>query len=89
MLVHILIGLKKADAKNYKDLDYVQILGFNNKGQAYLNKLKNKDEIKLKTKNYQSILYNYEIKSANLYNLISKNDVLKFENNHKPIKKSL
>lgn len=89
MLVHILIGLKKDDVKKYKELDYIQILGFNKLGQVYLNKLKNKNEINLKTKNYQSIIYRYEIKSASLYNLISKNDILKFENSHKPIKKSL
>lgn len=89
MLVHILIGLKKVDIKNYKDIDYLQILGFNKQGQEYLNQLKNKNEINIKTKNYQSILYSYEIKSASIYNLISKKDVLEFENSHKPIKKSL
>lgn len=86
MLVHILIGLKKEDVKKYKDLDYLQILGFNENGQAYLNKLKKVKEIISKTKNYQSILHDYEIKSASVYDLISKKEVLKFENSHKPIK---
>jgi len=89
MLVHILIGLRKEDVKKYKDLDYLQILGFNDRGQIYLNELKNKSDINKKCKNYQSIIYNYEIKSANIYDLISKNGSLKFENRHKPIKKSL
>ncbi len=86
MLVHILIGLKKEDVKHYKELDYIQILGFNKKGQEYLNKLKNKNDITEKTKNYKSVLYKYEIKSASIYNFISKSNVLEFENNHKPIK---
>ncbi|HOP65925.1 MAG TPA: nucleotidyltransferase, partial [Bacilli bacterium] len=64
MLVHILVGLKKDDVHKYRDLDYVQILGFNNKGRTYLNTLKNKKDIVLKSKNYNSIIYKYELKSA-------------------------
>lgn len=86
MLIHILIGFKKTDAKINKEIDYIQILGFNEYGQEYLNSLKNKKDIISKTKNYDSIIYKYEIKSASVYNLISKNDVLSFENSHKPIK---
>ena len=62
-LVHILCCL---DKKDYK-LDYIRILGFNDKGQKYLNKIKK--EVKLPLLNKYD---NYELLVDNIYNLISK-----------------
>lgn len=86
MLVHILVGLTKDDVKKYKKLDYVQIIGFNNSGTKYLKSLKNWDEIKLMMKNYNSVIYKYEIKATKVYDLISRKENLKFEQSNRPIK---
>ncbi len=72
-LVHILCCL---DKKDYK-LEYIRILGFNNKGRQYLNKIKKEVTLPLLTK-YD----NYELLVDNIYNLISKDT-----NKNKPILK--
>ena len=45
LMVHILVNFTLDDMNNFKD--YIRILGFNNKGQIYLNKIKK--DIKLPT----------------------------------------
>ena len=72
-LVHILCCL---DKKNYK-LEHIRILGFNNKGRQYLNKIKKEVTLPLLTK-YD----NYELLVDDIYNLISKDT-----NKNKPILK--
>ena len=72
-LVHILCCL---DKKDYK-LEHIRILGFNNKGRQYLNKIKKEVTLPLLT-NYE----NYELLVDNIYNLISKDT-----NKNKPILK--
>ena len=62
-LVHILCCL---DKKDYK-LEYIRILGFNDNGQKYLNKIKKEVTLPLLNK-YD----NYELLVDNIYNLISK-----------------
>ncbi len=62
-LVHILCCL---DKKDYK-LEHIRILGFNNKGRQYLNKIKKEVNLPLFIK-YDK----YELLVDNIYNLISK-----------------
>ena len=62
-LVHILCCL---DKKDYK-LEHIRILGFNNKGRQYLNKIKKEVKLPLLTK-YDK----YELLVDNIYNLLSK-----------------
>ena len=64
------------EKKDYK-LEHIRILGFNNKGKQYLNKIKKEVKLPLLTK-YD----NYELLIDNIYNLISK-DI----NKNKPILK--
>ena len=40
MLVHILCSFTKEEAKKCKAIEYIRILGFNDKGRLYLNKIK-------------------------------------------------
>ena len=40
MLIHILCGFTKEKANSFKDIEYIRILGFNNKGKEYLNTIK-------------------------------------------------
>ena len=83
MLIHILIGLTKKDNQNLK-LEYIKVLGFNKNGQKYLNNLKKNCLIPL-TINKKSLIYQYELKCANIYNMVSKNNS-EFEIINKPIR---
>lgn len=67
-LVYILCNIKKEDVKN-KDLQYIRILGFNEKGKKYLNKIKKNLTIPLIT-SYTNDKHNYlklDTKVTNIY----------------------
>lgn len=82
MLIHILIGLKKSDA--HPPIDYIRILGFNQKGQEYLNKIK--DTLTISTIiNKNSIIYQYEIVASILYDMLMHTNTLLFEQKKQPI----
>lgn len=83
MLLHILIGLTKQDNQNSK-LDYLKILGFNNKGQEYLKSIK-KDITLPTTPDKDSIIYKYELKSAYLYEQAIKTSLNNFDIKNIPI----
>ena len=40
MLLHILVGFTKEMSKSMREIDYIRILGFNDKGRNYLSKVK-------------------------------------------------
>ncbi len=84
MLIHILIDLKKEDIE---DLKYIHILGFNQKGQNYLNKIKKDITISLNII-YNSNTYKIEKKALYLYDLITNSEETNFENQNKPIIKN-
>lgn len=90
MFIHILIGLKRNDKYNTLKNEYIRILGFNKIGQQYIKKQKKKTNIPIVTslKNIDSIIKDYEIKTYEIYNLISKENVLEFERKNKPIIKA-
>ena len=83
MSIHILNNFKK---KDNNDINYIKILGFNNKGKKYLNKFKN-FEIPIKI-NKQSIQYKYELQASILYDLINNSHTYDFEIKNKPIIKN-
>ncbi len=71
MLTHILCGFTKEEAKNIK-INYIRVLGFNQKGINYLNKIKKELDIPLITnykKEYHDLL-KIETKIDKLYSLI-------------------
>ena len=85
MLIHILIGFTKED--NLKlQLDYIKVLGFNELGKKYLNNIKKEVNISL-TPLKNSLIYEYELKAAFIYDLITNSDSYKFELSNKPLKK--
>ncbi len=85
MLVHILIGLTKEDNQKI-ELEYIKILGFNQQGKKYLNKLKKEINIPLMPVK-DSLQNNYELKSTTIYDLITNNNSnLNFELSNKPVK---
>lgn len=77
-LVHILCGMIK---KEYK-VEYIRILGFNDKGIRYLNKIKKNTKYPILVK-YDKLL-DMELQVTKIYSLITKIDVEKEFN--KPIK---
>ena len=85
MLIHILIGYTKEDNKSL-NLDYIKVLGFNNKGKKYLNNIK-KDLNYSSTALKSSMVYQYELKVATIYDIILKDNNFnnfQFELENKP-----
>ncbi len=66
--IHIINQISKQEVYNLQPLDYIRVLGFNNKGREYLRSLKD-DEIKIVTqfKNIPTSYKQIEWKVANIY----------------------
>ena len=77
MFIHILIGLKKSD--NYIDDKYLRIIGFDNIGRNYLQKINC-------IANYKNTkVYDYELKASLIYDLINNTNTYEFEIKNKPV----
>ena len=83
MLLHILCGFTKDYAKIMKNIEYIRVLGFNKKGQKYLNEIKKELNLPLVTKYYKNAMFDFEIKVDMLYNLNKKDK--ESEYSRKPI----
>lgn len=86
MLIHILTSFTKEEAINLK-IDYIRILGFNLKGQKYLNKIKKELKIPLLT-NYKpniSPLLDLEHRITSIYYLPIDYNQINLEYKRKPI----
>lgn len=72
MLTHILCGFTKKDAQEMQDIRYIRILGFNQSGQKYLNKIKKEIEIPIITNlsKIKNSMIDLELKSTKIYSLI-------------------
>lgn len=84
-LIHILLDIKKED--NFKDT-YIRILGFNQKGQAYLNTIKKDITLPIFSgyKPNLSNTFDIEFKSTAIYSIITNNkNLIKQEYQKKPI----
>ncbi|MBR1417072.1 MAG: nucleotidyltransferase [Bacilli bacterium] len=77
MLLHILLGFKK---ENNKEYNHIKILGFNNTGQEYLNKLKLKDK-------EDKFIKNFELNACLIYDLLANTNTYQFELKNIPIQK--
>lgn len=79
MLIHILCEFTKIEAKNL-ELEYIRILGFNNKGKKYLNKIKKEIDIPIITKYKKFKNLDIEIRSTYVYaSLLNRNELIKRE----------
>jgi predicted nucleotidyltransferase len=84
IFVHILCGYTKQEAKARK-IEYVRILGFNQKGKSYLNEIKKECDLPIITKYDKKYeMLNMESRVSSVYNLRKKDDLLE-EYQHKPI----
>ena len=78
MLIYILIGFKKDD--NKKEIEYIRILGFDNKGQKYLKEIKKDINVLIITsyRNNKNDSLNLNTKITKLLNLENKKLVNEF-----------
>ena len=86
MLIHILTNFTKEEANNL-NIDYIRILGFNNKGKKHLNKIKKEIDIPMIT-NYKpniSKLLDIELRATSIYSLPLNNNLIKLEYSKNPI----
>jgi len=82
MLIHILASVPK-DINKLASIEYIKILGFNEKGRNYLHNLPDLEVGLVPIPN--SITYKYEIIAAEIYSLVSKNNIMTYEKSNKPI----
>ena len=82
MFIHILLNIKKEDAK--EKLTYLKVLGFNKKGKNYLNSIKKYIDLSLKP-DKNSKIYNIELNSSILYDLLTNSNCMEKELANKPI----
>lgn len=85
MLIHILLGIKKEN--NNKDI-YLRLLGFNQNGKNYLNKIKKDISLPIYVgyKKNISKIYDIEFKSTYIYSLIvNDSSLIEKEYRNKPI----
>lgn len=72
MFIHILCSFTKEDAKQMKEIEYIRVLGFNEKGQKYLKEIKEQINIPIITNYYHNKMFDFEIKVDMLYHLNEK-----------------
>ncbi len=86
MLLHILTNFTKEEAKNIK-VDYIRLLGFNERGKKYLNKIKKTLDLPIVIgykKNISKIL-DIELRITKIYSLVASPSLVKEEYRNKPI----
>ena len=74
MYLHILCDFTKKDNLSLREVSYIRVLGFNEKGRKYLNSIKKVCKVPIITK-YDECL-SYEKKVSDIYNLRKKDDLL-------------
>ena len=71
MCSHILLNFTKKEANNFKNIEYIRVLGFNQKGRTYLNKIKKDIEFPIFTKFIKNDMLNLELRATYIYALIT------------------
>lgn len=87
MFTHIMCNFTKEEAKKFKDIEYIRVLGFSNKGRIHLKKIKEDITIPIVT-NYSSIkneMLELEFRSTCTYASIldEKNKIKMIESEYK------
>lgn len=67
MLIHILCGFTKEEANSLNKVDYIRILGFNNQGRLYLNKVKSDIQVDIISKYTKIPGLELERRVSNIY----------------------
>ncbi len=73
MLIHILCNFTKEEAIKFKEITYIRVLGFNDKGKIYLNTIKKNSTISIVTnpKNSNDEMLKLEHRVTNIYNIVT------------------
>ena len=81
ILLHILFNFTKEDAKKYNKITYIRVLGFNNKGKDYLNKIKKKLKVPIisKIKREKDPMLEFEMNTTKIYDILNKNNLVERE----------
>jgi len=88
MFTHILCNFTKEEAKNFSNIEYIKVLGFNSKGQTFLNNIKKNIDIPIITKysDIENKMLDLEFRVNSIYASISNNnDLIELEYKSKPI----
>lgn len=86
LFIHILTNLTKEEVKSL-DIDYIRVLGFNNIGRNYLNKIKKNIDVKIVTNYKENIskLFDLEYRISCIYAINTDEDLIKKEFSHNPV----
>ena len=78
-LIYILCDYTKDMAKEFKEVKYIRLLGFSNKGKDYLNKIKKAVDIPIISKftREKDKMLEYEYKITKIYSLVFDKDKIK------------
>lgn len=75
MLLHILLNFTKEKSNLFNNISYIRLLGFNENGKVYLNKIKKDIDIPIisKINREKDPMLEYEIETTKIYGLIYDN----------------
>ncbi len=81
MFIHILTSFTKEEALD-KELHYIRVLGFNDKGKDYLNSIKKNVKVPIITniKKKDEELLEINIRTEKIYSLITNGDLNSYKN---------
>ena len=87
MCLHILCSFTKEEASKFKNIEYIRLLGFNEKGKEYLSKQKKICTIPIVSKlsSLNNEMMELEKRVTNIYALITNQDLNKKEYQYFPI----
>ena len=80
------IKITSKEEANNIDIDYIRILGFNNKGKEYLHNIKKEIDIPILT-NYDNKYLNMELRVSTIIGLLKDNNYYESEYKNNVIKK--
>ncbi len=83
MIIHILLGITKT-INHSSQIEYIHVLGFNQRGQKYLKKIQKQVQVPLQPIS-TSTIYEVEKKAAFLYDLVANTKAYEFEMRNKPV----
>lgn len=74
ILINIFVGLTKEDAKKYKNIEYIRVLGFSKIGRSYYKEIKKDINIPVITKFQKFDMLELELRVSSMYSLIVHDD---------------
>lgn len=81
MLLHILCNFTKEKAKQFQEISYIRLLGFNDKGRSYLNQIKKDVPVPIisKINRTKDSMLEFELQTTKIYSLTDPSDLTRNE----------